>query len=227
MRESGRTAAEEETAEVAKELTEPLKVELPEEKAKATQKDLRTPGFARMRIVWRSEDRPIIDRAKASVEDALTRTFEDAYLVMNQILELIRTPEINPATEQPRRDNFGFIIWKRTPSGSYEEDWTRLTIRAKESLLFTITTRLFEWEQRAADVWGEAMFAKAQWEERHAIAYDASMHGTIEDRTAYANRDAREERYFAIFTTLYSRKADALVRTMSLLAQRLKDSMQT
>jgi hypothetical protein len=207
-------------------MDETTTVLLPEEKPKATKKDVRTPGFSRMRIVWRSEDRPIISSAKDAVEQALLRQFEDAYLVMNQVLELVRTPEIDPATEQPLRDNFGFVIWKRTPSGSFEEDWSRLTNRAKQALLFTITTRIFDWKQRAADAWGEAMFAKAQWEERHAIAYDAPMQGTIEDRTAAAAIDAREERYFAIFTTWYSRKADALVGTLELLAQRLKDSMQ-
>lgn len=227
MRESGRTAAEEETARASAELIRDIKVELPEEKPKATQKDLRTPGFSRMRMVWNSADKRIIESAKAAVEGALVRNFEDAYLVMNQIYELIRAPETDSVTGQPLRNNFGFVIWKRTPSGSFEEDWTRLTVRSKESLLFTITTRLFDWKQRAADVWGEAMFAKAQWEERYSIAYDAPMSGTIEDRTAHANVDAREERYFAIFTTLYSRKADALVGVMELLGQRIKDSMLT
>jgi hypothetical protein len=84
---------------------------------------------------------------------------------------------------------------------------------------------MFGWEQRAADAWGEAMFAKAQWEERFAIDYDAPFTGTIEDRTAKGNIGAREERYFAIFLSLYSRKADAVVRSLALLGQRLKDSM--
>lgn len=78
---------------------------------------------------------------------------------------------------------------------------------------------------RAADAWTESMFAKAQWEERFGIAYGAPHDGTIEDRTSYAKRDAAEERYFAIFAASYSRKADALVRVMSTLGQRLKDSL--
>ena len=69
------------------------------------------------------------------------------------------------------------------------------------------------------------MFAKAQWEERFSIAFDAPMSGTVDDRRAAGNIDAREERYFAIFLSLYSRKADSIVRSMELLSQRLRDSM--
>src|SRR5690606_17125557 len=122
-------------------------------------------------------------------------------------------------------DKFGFTIWHKTPSGSYEEDWSRLTRKEKENLLFTITTRLFDWQQRAADAWGESMFAKAVWEERFARDFNAAMTGTVEDRRAHGNREAADEKYFAIFVTLYSRKADAIVRTMELLAQRIKDSL--
>lgn len=220
VRESGETAAVEETAKLAKELDEPIKVELPEE----TAKKFRTPGFSRMRTVWRSEDRPIIEGAKAAVEGQILRNFTDAFEVMNNVYELVRTPATSPDGEI-LRNQFGFIIWKKTPSGSYEEDWSRLTPRVKENLLFTITTRIFDWELRAADAWGEAMLAKAQWEEAHSIAYDAPMDGTIEARNAWANVDARDERYFAIFTSWYSRRADAIVRTLALIAQRLKDSM--
>jgi hypothetical protein len=223
VRESGKTAAVEEAALAGEALTEPINVELPEE----TRTRFRTPGFSRMRMEWRSEDRPVIAGARAAVEGALLRNFKDAFLAINDVYDLVRTPAIDPATGEIRVDQWNFTVWKRTPSGSFEEDWTRLTLKAKETLLFKITTALFAWQQQAADAWGEAMFAKAQWEERYAIAYDAPMSGTIEDRNAAANIDARDERYFAIFTSWYSKKADALVRSLELLSQRIKDSMQT
>ena len=77
----------------------------------------------------------------------------------------------------------------------------------------------------SSDAWGEAMFAKAMWEETFSIGYSASVSGTIDDRTAAGRIGAAEERYFAIFMTLYSRKAEAITRSMALLGQRLKDTL--
>ena len=102
------------------------------------------------------------------------------------------------------------------------EDFSKLRQPQKEHFMFSLTTRLFLWQQQAADVWAEAMFAKAQWEERFSIGYDAGRGGTIEGRTAKGRIDAREERYFAVLMSVHSRKADALVRSLELLTQRLK-----
>lgn len=220
-RASGETTAAEVAAEEVEKLDETIEPELPQER----EKIFRTPGFARMRVDWSTDDRLVIARAQNAVDKRITDNFMDAYQVMHEIYDLVRTPEVDPETGEILTDQFGFKKWHRTPSGSFEEDWTRLTLKEKENFMFTITTRIFEWESRAADAWGEAMFAKAAWEERFSIAFDAPVSGTVDDRKAVGNIDAREEKYLAIFLTLYSRKADAIVRTLSLLGQRLKDSM--
>ncbi len=221
VRDSGQTAASEEALVEVEKLSEPMEQELPEEK----DKKWRTPGFARMRMNWRPEDALIISQAKASVDGRIVANFADAYQVMFEVYDLVRTPLVDEKTGEIQTDQYDFTLWKQTPSGSYEEDWSKLTLREKEKFLFTITTRMVDWEQRAADVWMEAMFAKAQFEERFSIAFDAPMSGTVDDRKAAGNLDAREERYFAIFLTAYSRKVESLVRTLGLLAQRIKDSM--
>lgn len=221
VRASGETTAEEITKEESEKLEEPINPELPEER----EKQFRVPGFQRLRINWRNDEWAIVQRAKDAVDGRITNNFLDAYQVMHEVYEVVRTPAVDTETGEIQTDQFGFTIWQRTSSGSYEEDWTRLTRKEKENILFTITTRLFDWQQRAADAWGEAMFAKAIWEERFAIDFEAPMAGTVEDRRARGNKEAADEKYFAIFVTLYSRKADAIVRTMELLAQRIKDSL--
>jgi len=219
-RASGETVTEEVVREDSAHFDEPVAVELPEDR----ERKFRTPGFARMRIDWASQDRPIVVKALAAVEGRILHSFGDAYQVMHDVFEIVRTPEVTSSGEICR-DQYGFTIWKRTVSGGWEEDYSRLTRQARENFLYQITTRIFDWEQRAADVWGEAMFAKAQWEERFSIGFDAPMSGTVDDRRAAGNLDARDERYFAIFASLYSRRADAVVRAMNLLGQRLKDTL--
>jgi hypothetical protein len=185
----------------------------------------RTPGFQRMRLDWSSDDRSVLNRAKDTAEGRLYREFPEVYRLLYRVYDVVRTAEVNPDTGEIMMDQWGLPRWQKDAVGSYLEDFSKLGIKEKEDILFTITTHLVEWQQLAADAWGEAMFAKAQWEERFSIGYDAPMSGTIEARTAAGRLDSRDERYFALFISLYSRKADALIRSLELLGQRIKDSM--
>jgi hypothetical protein len=217
---TGSKTGGEAAAEISAEPDEPVAPELPDER----ERRFRTPGFSRMRITWSGEDGQMLDTVKRTIDMRIMENFQDAYSIMFEIYNLVRDPVIGPGGA-PEFDEYGFPVWARTSSGGFIEDWTRLGAREKERFLFEITTRIFAWEQSAADAWGEAMFAKAAWEEAFAIKYDAPMNGTIEDRNAVGKIGSREERYFAIFVSYYSRRADAIVRSMALLAQRIKDSM--
>lgn len=189
------------------------------------ERPMRTPGFSRMRLDWKSEDRPVIQRAKSAVEGKILLEFSDAYEIMNEIYEAVRMPDVNEATGEIQRNQHGFIIWKKLPSGRYDEDFNRLSRTHREHLMFLITGRIFDWEQRAADIKMEAMLAKGQYEERFAIGFDAPATGTVDDRRAAGNLDARDERYFAILATALSHRADAVVRAMTELERRLRDSL--
>jgi hypothetical protein len=221
VRASGLTQAEEIVAEEMKKIDVDPATEDPGEERTIK---FRTPGFSRMRVEWRGDDLVIVRQVQNVVEDRLIHAFRDAYALLHELYDLVRTPEI--VNGQIVKDRHGFTIWKRNPiTGSFEEDWSKLTVKEKENLLFGLTTRIFGWEQRAAELWSEAMLAKAQYEERFSIAYDEPKVGTIDDRIAVGKKDAAEERYFAILMATLSRRADALVRSLSLLGQRVKDTL--
>lgn len=212
----------------AEEMDEPVEDKvLPEEREEWFQ----SPGFARMRTSWEGEDGKHLQRVQGLIERKVFETFQDALAVINDLYELVREQDEapNPLTGEmgPAFDAFGWPVWKRDPrTGAYFEDWTRLTHAERENFLFRITTSLFDWEQRAVSLWTEAMFAKAMFTEHFAIEYDAPMSGTIDDRNARGNVEAAEDRYFALMNTAVSRRADAVVRTMTNLMLRLKDTIQ-
>lgn len=221
-RKSGSTAAEEAVVEEGDKLTEQVEEEvLPDER----KRQFRTPGFARMRTAWRDDDALIKHQVEHFMEERVLQEWFDAYQVMNQVYDIVREPERDETTGFPLKDRHGYVIWKKTPGGGYDEDFTRLTHNQRENLLFVITTRMFEWEARKERAWLESMLAKAQWEERFAIAFDAPKVGTVDDRKAVGNKDAADERYFAIFQAAYSRRCEAIVRSMALLGQRIRDAM--
>lgn len=220
-RASGDTVATEVVEEQTKDFDQPKAESLPEERARSFD----FPGFSRMRTEWRSDDRVMIQRIKAAVDGRILEEFADAYAVMSDLYDVVREPDVDEGTGEIRTDQFGMKIWKRSATGAFYEDWARLGHRQREDFLYRITTALFAWEQRAADMWGEAMFAKAMWQERFAHEFDAPISGTVEDRTQRGNLKAAEDRYFALFVSLLSRKADAVVRTMNTLALRIKDTL--
>lgn len=219
VRQSGKTAAQESALEAAKTGDEPLDAPIEQ------NRKFRTPGFSRMRTDWRPDDQILMTKAKMAAEDRLLREFADAYRILNHIYDLVRTPDTDPRTGEVLKDLHGYTVWKKDEYGQFIEDWTKLNNTQRDTILFTISTRLFEWEQLAADAWGEAMFAKGQWEENFSIGFEAPMQGTVQDREAAGRIHSADERYFAIQLTFYSRKAEALVRTMSRLADRLRDTL--
>jgi hypothetical protein len=220
-RGSGMKAAAEEAAEQVAKMDEP--VDIPDKDLDKLRR-FRSPGFSRIRAEWSFEERTVVDMVTGTVERRIREVFADAFVIMDDLYAIVREPELD--TEgRPRRGVDERPIYRRTANGDVVENWARLSVRQQEDFLFRITSRIYAWEQSAADAWAEAMLAKAMWEERFAIGYDAPMSGTIEDRTSRAKMDATDERYMAIVMSLYSRKADAMVRSMSLLAQRLKDVM--
>jgi hypothetical protein len=216
-RQSGLTAAQESAMEVVAGSDTPLDSNIEH------NRKFRSPGFSRMRTEWKPEDAIILTKAKVAAEDRLILEFADAYRVLAHIYDIVRSPLVIDGEIQ--KDRHGWTVWAKDEYGSYIEDWSLLTHDQRDTILFTLATRLYDWEQKAADAWGEAMFAKGQWEETYSIGFDAPMSGTVNDREATGRIHSADERYFAIQMTFYSRKADALVRSMTRIADRLRDSL--
>lgn len=218
-RASGLTPAEEETREVAKEADREIHPELPDERERRFQ----TPGFSRMRTDWRGPDATMMSSFHTIVSQRIAERFSDAFEIMYEVYDVVREPVMVDGV--PKVDEYGITEWKIGANGKPIEDWSKLGLRQRERFLYLITTRLFEWTQKAAELWGESMIAKALWEEQFAIGFESikGQRATIDDRKARGTRESAPDRYFAILAAYYSRKADGIVRTMELLSQRLKD----
>lgn len=76
-------------------------------------------------------------------------------------------------------------------------------------------------------IWMDAIMARARFEEHFAISYDelrgTASRTTVDDRKAYGNVEAAQDRYQAIYLTALSKRSAALVKSMERLSQRLKD----
>jgi hypothetical protein len=217
IRASGQTAAEEVAAEEAENLDRPAEHE--EERPLNL-----TRAFQRMRTDWNSKDREIIQSVRSAVDQQVFEDFKDAYALMYEIYNTVRVKK-RDTNGSVVRDETGLPEWQQYSDGSYIEEWDKIGRKERERFLYIIITRMFDWEQTAADIWGEAIFAKAQWEEAFATGFDSitDSKATVDARTARANRVSADHRYLAVYKSYYSRKADAILRAMNGLSQRLKD----
>lgn len=223
VRASGLTAGQEAAEEHAEALGEPLDDQvLPEER----DRSLAGLNFSRLRTDWAtSADRATMAEIKAVVDGEVRRRFADAYDVMYELWDVVREHDVDEETGVTRVDRYGLPEWRRSPTGAYLEDWSRLATRQREDFLFRLVTQLFLWEQEAADVWGESMFAKALWQQRFAAGFDGPARATDKSREAAATLASEEDKFFAVYLAYLSKRCEAVVGSLRRLEQRLKDSL--
>lgn len=188
--------------------------------------DFERTGESRMRTDWRSEDAGAIRGLHELLDRQMLVHFAGAYQVMNEFWEIVRDPLVNEKTGEIEKDEYGWTVWTRNEFGAFNEDYTKLTHADTKHFLFRITTQLFGWEQAAATLRGDALYAKALWRQSFARGYqDSRTSGgrTVEDRVQAGTVASEEDRFFGLFETVLSQRADALVRSMNLISQRLKD----
>jgi hypothetical protein len=207
-------------AELAKEHDTPTEVDLHEDRTK----EFKGPNFSRMRTDWDGPNGEAVRKLISIADGVIHKEFADAFTIMNDLYAVVRIGLVDNDGEV-LTDQWGYNVWKQSPYGGPDEDWSLLTKRDRETFLLKITTGLLAWDQKAQNAWGEAMFAKLAYEEEFAAGYLAAINRRAEnDRVQSGRAAAAQDRHLGVFKTLLSRKAEAVVRSMSLLCQRLKDT---
>lgn len=212
---------------ISQEADQPMEVELHDDRTKAFSRS------ALARMVTRGPDielRRILEDLESLADREILKLFGNAYQVMNDLYEVVRMPRTD-SDGVVLKDQYGFPLWETNESGYPVEEWDRLGYKERTNFLFRITTNLFAWEQSAATLRGNSQYAKAAWEAAVAKGYEDSRMGgnktTIEDRIQAARLASRDERLEGIFYTVLSHRADALVKSISLIGQRLKDVLSS
>jgi hypothetical protein len=217
------------TEEIVRELSQEAEKQIEVDPHEDRTREFVSTSFTRMRWERRSEEAAAIEGLHQVIERRMWELFGGAYQVMNDLYMIVREPQVTIHGEI-LTDEAGFYLWAVNEHGNPIEDYTRLGYKEREHFLFAITTNLFAWEQAAASLWGDSMFAKAIWEEAVATGYEASKANggkTVEDRIQAARLVSREPRYQAIFETVISKRADALIKSLQLIGQRLKDVLSS
>jgi hypothetical protein len=185
-------------------------------------------SFSRMRTGWTGDDSARVAEVRATADEIVRAEFRVAFAVMERVYRYVRTPLVDPETGEVRTYPDKSPMWEADELGCPVESWGALTDADRRALMFTIVSWLFDWELKSVDAWAEAMYSKVQWEEKFARGFIAlpgmqvSGKPTIDDRTQWGHQFSAEERYFAVFRSVLSRKAEAIVRSMNRLYRLLE-----
>lgn len=211
----GRVLAEADTpADAAAE--EPLQPDIPPDRTR----QFRYVNFSRMRLSFEPEDQIMMQEIERVSWETIRDHFLAAFDLMDRIYIIVR---------EPRREDGEIVLdktgrpeWRLDEAGFPIENWNKLGDKERSDFLDETTMHLFAWEQEAAKLWGRAMFAKSIWEAKFAIGFtEPAGRLTIDDRTHMGHIAAMQDRYFAIFQSVLSRRADAVIRSMRQIERRL------
>jgi hypothetical protein len=193
----------------------PVVVETPGDR---TRKFTHT-SFSRTRTEWQGADRDALMVLKAEADRLIREEFRGFFSIVDRIHRCVRTPLADERTGEIKAYEDGTPVWELDEWGDPAEDWSRLGDQTRDNILHSLAIRLAEWSMRSADDWAQAMYAKVVWEEKFAQGFVAlpgnqvSGKPTIDDRTQFGHRYSADERYFAVFKSVVSKKADAIVKS--------------
>ena len=182
------------------------------------------PGFDRLRIEWAGDDRQVLARAYEVANQVIAREYADAFALRDRILLAVRTP-VCDAHGTPIRDGDGRVVWETDAGGLVAEHWEALGLKEREGLVLAISVRMLDWQQIQQRFHAAALVKKVMWEERYAHEYEVPEAGAVRDREERAKLMAIDERYRAVYQTLVSRQADAIVDAMDKLSLRLSQTL--
>lgn len=187
-------------------------------------------SFSRMRFGWTGDDARQVAELEALSDRIIQRRFSVAQGIIKRIHHHVRRQALDRESGEYLTYEDGTPRWEKDEFGVPVEDWAILSDRDRLNLIGTILSHMFEWEMAKANMWAEAMYAKGEWEEIFSRGYTAlpdhvvSGKPTIEDRTHHSQKNAAKERYFALFESALSRKADGVVRVMTGLQRMLENT---
>lgn len=155
----------------------------------------------RIRIEMSDEDRQALDRVKGQIDSDIAHQYAQVFAIEQRLLESVRV----------QRPDGTFV---RNPDGTFVEDWSKVTIPEMERFLQEASAWAFFSSQQAIDAYAEAVFTKYLYDDAYDEEYSRQLRGTINDKVAVAKRRTQDERWLALYKSLYHKRAQEVVKRL-------------
>lgn len=166
----------------------------------------------KVKMDWTAEESSIVDEIKRSIDERIRAEYAQAFAIENKLLSKVRTlvgygPDAH---------------WSMMADGSYVESWERLTMSDIEQFIQAASAEAFFAGQRVIDDYAEAVFAKFSYDDAYDHEYSSILNGTVNDKTAKAKRKTMDDRWRALYKSLYYKKAKEVVDRLDAHVRRVE-----
>lgn len=155
----------------------------------------------RLSLDWDEDDGDAIDFIKGKVDEMISRDFGGIRNLASSLREKAYVP-------YPPHMGPGFQTY---PDGTIMQDWGRVETEDLEKFVLNGSSEVYFAQQKLENGYAEAVFAKFTYDDAYDRAYSSQLSGTIGDKTARAKRRTMDERWRALFKTLYHKRAKSEV----------------
>ena len=166
-----------------------------------------------VRFGYRPKDKMMIEQLKAGADAAFLELFDDALVVLDDFYLSVREPRMSGGSVV--KDNRGRIVWQVDDHGNPIQNWDKLTGQDFETALFRLQEVKMYLARPLNELLLGAMFSKHVHDDAWSDAYSSVVEGTIGDREARANREARTDKYAAFFRFWLWSSGDAFMKEIN------------
>ena len=175
----------------------------------------------KLRFSWEARDETVLERIKEIANDQVYELFAGAVEEMDRFYEALRVPRMRNGAQVV--DARGRPVWEENGSGPVE-DWDRLTGQDIEQTLMNLERLKIAVAPRVNELKNDALFAKMASQDIKDDVWDSvKSSATIGDRSAKANKAARQESYHAFFRYVLWSNADIFLQQIITFQKRLSD----
>ena len=163
----------------------------------------------RLAIDWDEDDQAAVDFISGKVDELISREFGEVRRLTKELME-------KTCVESPYGSG-----WALGPDGHILQDWGRLTYSDLEQFVMAGSVAVYTSQAKLEESYQQAVFAKFTYDDAYDKAYTSQLSGTIGDKTARAKRRTMDERWCALFKTLYQKRARSEIEKFETLVRRM------
>jgi len=165
----------------------------------------------RVSMEWDDDDRDAVEYIKSKVDEGIAREFGGIRHLAESLRERAYIPN-------PPYLGEGFQTY---PDGTPIQDWSRVPTKDLEDFVLAGSSEVYFAQSRIENDYAEAVFAKFTYDDAYDRSYSSQLSGTIGDKTARAKRRTMDERWLALFKTLYHKRAKSEVDAFESFVRRV------
>lgn len=186
---------------MSSESKEPTKTGVVESADVAADDYYRLPSLPDIKFDFSPEDRQYVNGIKDALVKQIRWDFAQAFEAERKLDDKVRS-------RLPIPQGGGYVV---NSNGSYVEDWSQVTLDDMREFILAGSQFLFQAKQKAVDIYVDAAFSKYAYDDKFYESFNSIFSGTDKAKKSAAEIMAVQERWHALYRSIYNKMANECV----------------